>query len=241
MRLAQYIALTGLSSRRAATRLIRDARITIDGRVANHIDSISLITTTHGIQPVQHVCVDGQSLAAIEAKEYWLFNKQVGTDCRLLPDDPSSLIHLLPRQPRLYPVGRLDKDSHGLLLLTNDGYLTQQLMHPDYHHSKTYEVCLDSPFNDDFLNKMAAGVSYRSVLTKPCQTRRLSDTCFEIILTQGLNRQIRRMSQALGYKVIDLKRIAIESLQLGELPAGEMRPLTCAEESSLKGLIKHQT
>ena len=238
MRLAQYIALTGLCSRRAATRLIRDARVTIDGRVANHIDSISFIETTNGLQPIQNVCVDEQPIAEIEAKAYWIFNKQVGTDCRLLPDDPSSLIHLLPTQPRLYPVGRLDKDSHGLLLLTNDGYLTQRLMHPDFNHSKIYEVRLDRHFDDDFLKKMAAGVSYKAVTTQPCNIRRLSDDQFEIILTQGLNRQIRRMSQTLGYKVIDLKRIAIESLQLGALSEGEMRPLTDNEISALKVSIK---
>lgn len=238
MRLAQYIALTGLCSRRAATRLIRDARITIDGKIANHIDSISLIETNNELKALQDVCVDGQSVAAIEAKEYWIFNKQIGTDCRLLRNDPASLIHLLPIQPRLYPVGRLDKDSHGLLLLTNDGDLTQRLMHPDFNHRKIYQVRLERHFDDNFLEEMAAGVSYKTVTTKPCRIQRLSDDQFEIILTQGLNRQIRRMSRALGYKVIDLKRIAIESLQLGALSEGEMRPLTDNEISALKVSIK---
>ncbi|OEG74210.1 23S rRNA pseudouridine synthase F [Shewanella colwelliana] len=243
MRLAQYIALTGHCSRRAATRLIRDGRVTIAGRIANHIDQINLSLTTQELQPCAalNIMVDGLPLGPIETKQYWMLHKKVGTDCRLLAHDPTSLIHLLPKQPRLYPVGRLDKDSRGLLLLTNDGALTQSLMHPDFHHRKYYQVQVARAFDDTFLQQMAAGVSYKDVTTLPCKITRLSTDRFEIVLTQGLNRQIRRMSQALGFKVIDLKRIAIESLQLGNLTEGELRPLTYAEESSLKGLIKHQT
>lgn len=238
MRLAQYIALTGLCSRRAAARLIREGKITIDGRRANHIDSITTIETRQGMEVVQKICVEDRPIKPIEAKQYWILNKRVGTDCRLLANEPSSLIHLLPAQPRLYPVGRLDKDSHGLLLLTNDGNLTQRLLHPDYQHTKRYEVRLDRPFDDSFLHQMANGVNYKSVITLPCHTRRLGADRFEIILTQGLNRQIRRMSQALGYKVIDLKRIAIATLQLGELPKGELRPLTGDELAALTASIE---
>ena len=226
MRLAQYLALTGLCSRRAASRLIRDGRVSLGERLANHTDRVELIQTPAGKQASLSVCLDGQPLPPIADKAYWILNKAVGTDCRLLAQDPTSLLHLLPEEPRLYPVGRLDKDSRGLLLLTNDGELTQKLMHPSYAHHKRYHVRLDSPLDDHFIDHMAAGVSYKDVTTLPCRVTRLGPDSFEIILTQGLNRQIRRMSQALGYHVIDLKRVAIESLTLGELPEGEMRELT---------------
>jgi len=238
VRLAKYLALTGLCSRRAATRYIRDGLITINGRQANHIDTVTLIETADGTNCKESLLFDGNLIEGVESKQYWLFNKAVGTDCRLLPDDPDSLLHLLPVGPRLYPVGRLDKDSCGLLLLTNDGELTQKLMHPDFGHSKIYHVRVDRPFDDDFLHLMAQGVNYRDVTTLPCKMSRLSEDQFEIVLTQGLNRQIRRMSQALGYQVIDLERIKIQSLELGELNEGEMRQLTEAELTTLKAALE---
>lgn len=233
MRLAKYLALTGYCSRRAATRLIRDGHVMFNGRLANHIDSVTLIDTPDGQDCLEKIVVDGERLKAVEAKAYWLFNKAVGTDSRLLPELPNSLLHLLPKSPRLYPVGRLDKDSRGLLILTNDGELTHQLMHPDFGHSKTYHVQLDRPFDEAFLANMAAGVSYKEVTTLPCTITRLAPDRYQITLTQGLNRQIRRMSQALGYKVIDLKRISIQSLNLGDLSEGEMRPISSAEVAKL--------
>ena len=233
MRLAKYLALTGCSSRRAATRLIRDGLVRIDDRIANHVDSVTLIDTEHGQQCAETIYVNGERIAAVEAKAYWLFNKAVGTDSRLLADLPNSLLHLLPESPRLYPIGRLDKDSRGLLILTNDGELTHKLMHPDFGHAKTYHVQVDRPFDDAFLASMAAGVSYKDVTTLPCVMSRLDSDKYQITLTQGLNRQIRRMSQALGFKVIDLKRVSIQSLQLGDLPEGEMRPLSSAELTDL--------
>ncbi|RTR31591.1 pseudouridine synthase [Shewanella atlantica] len=238
IRLAKYLALTGLCSRRTATRYIRDGLITIDGRLANHIDTVTLIETPDGAFCRESLLFEGIAVAGIEPKQYWILNKSVGTDCRLLPCDPDSLVHLLPESPRLYPVGRLDKDSRGLLLLTNDGELTQKLMHPDFGHTKTYRVRVDRPYEDEFLHQMAQGVSYKDVTTLACKMSRLSADRFEIVLTQGLNRQIRRMSQALGYKVIDLKRIKIQSLELGTLNEGEMRPLTEAEISTLRSALE---
>ncbi len=237
MRLAKYLALSGYCSRRAATRLIRDAKVIIDGRVANHIDTVTLLDIATGQASQEKIVVEGTLVTAVEAKAYWLFNKAVGTDCRLLPERSDSLIHLLPKEPRLYPVGRLDKDSHGLLLLTNDGELTHQLMHPDFGHRKTYHVQVDRPFDAVFLAKMAAGVSYKDVTTLPCTITRMAADRYEIILTQGLNRQIRRMSQSLGYKVIDLKRVSIQSLQLGNLASDEMRSLSSAELTALRASL----
>lgn len=235
MRLAKYLAQTGLCSRRAATRYIRDGQITIDGRLANHIDTVTLIELSDTASCLEILMFDGKLITGIELKQYWILHKAVGTDSRLLIDDPASLLHLLPSAPRLYPVGRLDKDSRGLLLLTNDGELTQKLMHPDFGHSKIYHVRVDRAFGDDFLHLMAQGVSYRDVTTNPCSMTRLADDQFEIILTQGLNRQIRRMSQALGFKVIDLKRVQLQTLALGDLGEGEMRPLSADEVAALQG------
>ncbi|PKG56380.1 MULTISPECIES: RNA pseudouridine synthase [unclassified Shewanella] len=237
MRLAKYLALTGCCSRRAATRLIRDGHVMIDSRLANHIDTVTLLETPDGLRCQEQLLVNGKLIAAVEAKAYWLFNKAVGTDSRLLADLPNSLWHLLPESPRLYPVGRLDKDSRGLLMLTNDGELAHQLMHPDFGHCKTYHVTVDRHFSDEFLLQMAAGVSYKDVTTLPCNMSRLTDDSYQIVLTQGLNRQIRRMSQALGYKVIDLKRISIQSLSLADLAEGKMRQLTEAELSQLKASL----
>jgi len=234
LRLAKYLAMTGLCSRRAATRYIRDERIGIDGRLANHIDTVSLIETSDGLECVEEVSFNGKKLRPVEPKQYWILNKAIGTDCRLLADDPNSLIHLLPPGVRLYPVGRLDKDSCGLLLLTNDGELTQKLMHPDFGHSKTYRVRVERRYCNDFLIQMAQGVNYKDITTLPCSMARLSQDEFEIVLSQGLNRQIRRMSLACGYKVIELQRIAIQGLALGNLNTGEMRPLTPTELTALK-------
>lgn len=236
MRLAKYLAQCGIGSRREACRMIEAGRISLNGRIAKHTDPVRLDAAS---QCLDHITCDGSPITAAEPLAYWIMNKAVGTDCRLLMQDKTSLIHWLPKTLRLYPVGRLDKDSRGLLLLTNDGALSHRLMHPSFAHQKTYHVCLDRPFTDDFIAHMASGVRYNHVQTLPCQVRRLSAVSFEIVLTQGLNRQIRRMAQALGYQVIDLERIALMTLDLrklaqGELAAGHLRPLTIAEITTLK-------
>lgn len=239
MRLAKYLAQCGIGSRREACRLIEAGRITLNGGIARHTDPICLDESLHCLDSIEF---DGKPITKTETLAYWVLNKAVGTDCRLLEQDETSLIHLLPKAPRLYPVGRLDKDSRGLLLLTNDGELTHKLMHPSFAHSKTYHVRLDRPFTDDFVEQMASGVRYKDLQTLPCQVRRLSSDSFEIVLTQGLNRQIRRMSKALGYRVIDLERVAIMALNLrklalGELQEGQMRPLTESEIAALKAVL----
>ncbi|WP_298771874.1 pseudouridine synthase [uncultured Shewanella sp.] len=237
IRLAKYLAMTGLCSRRAATRHIRDGRITLNAKLANHVDTVTL-NENEPLAPIDDIILfDNRLIPCIEAKSYWLLHKAVGTDSRLLQDDPSSLLHLLPQSPRLYPVGRLDKDSRGLLLLTNDGTLTHQLLHPSFKHKKTYQVRLNKTFDDTFLNAMAKGVQYKSITTQPCTINRLNEDHFKIVLTQGLNRQIRRMCQTLGYRVIDLKRIAMEGLTLGPLPEGEKRELTQTEITELLSAI----
>ncbi|MBB1269047.1 23S rRNA pseudouridine(2604) synthase RluF [Shewanella sp. SR44-3] len=235
MRLAQYLAKCGVASRRQASRLIEAGRVALDGRQALHTDTVEADNPPH-------LLVDGSRVEP-ETKAYYLYHKPVGVDCRLLPQDPTSLIHRLPKDaPRLYPAGRLDKDSRGLLLLTNDGDLTHKLMHPDFHHHKTYNVQANKPISDDDIKALSCGVKYADVLTRACEARRLSADRFEIILTQGLNRQIRRMCQALGYKVIDLQRTAIMKLELnskefGEVAENKMRPLEAAELKALLSIL----
>jgi 16S rRNA pseudouridine516 synthase len=231
MRLAQYLAQCGIASRRQASRLIEAGRVQLNGHIASHNDRVNEQNTST-------LLLDGKAIAMPETKVYLLYHKPVGVDCRLLADDPASLIHLLPSEPRLYPAGRLDKDSRGLLLLTNDGELTHKLIHPDFYHHKTYQVQVNKPIIDADILSLSRGVAYADVLTRCCEVRRLADDKFEIILTQGLNRQIRRMCQALGYKVIDLQRTAIMNLELhskefGALAENKMRPLEAAELKSL--------
>jgi 16S rRNA pseudouridine516 synthase len=234
VRLAHYLAQCGIASRRQASRLIEAGRVELDGRLALHTDTVVADNPPH-------LLVDGCRVEP-ETKAYYLYHKPVGVDCRLLPQDPTSLIHRLPSAPRLYPAGRLDKDSRGLLLLTNDGELTHKLMHPDFHHQKIYQVQVNQPLQDDDLQALSAGVSYADVLTRRCEVRRLAYDKFEIILTQGLNRQIRRMCQALGYKVIDLQRTGVMNLELnstefGEVAENNMRPLEAAELKSLLSIL----
>ncbi|GGP48507.1 23S rRNA pseudouridine(2604) synthase RluF [Shewanella saliphila] len=229
VRISHYLALCGVASRRQASRLIERGYVTINQQRANHSDRVDSSTSLN-------ICVDGQPVLPPQEKQYWLYHKPVGIDCRLLINDPNSLLHLLPTSPRLYPAGRLDKDSRGLLLLTNDGELTQTLMHPEFHHSKTYVVQVDKPLTDEFLNDMAQGVSYAKVQTRPCTIALVNSTTFEIVLTQGLNRQIRRMCQALGFKVIDLQRTKLMEVCLDDLPEKTMRPVSAAELLSLQQL-----
>ena len=231
IRLSHYLAECGVASRRQSARLIDTGRVCINGQLAKHTDRVKLTE-------VVIILVDGKPILAMQDKQYWLYHKPVGIDCRLLTDDPCSLLHVLPESLRLYPAGRLDKDSRGLLLLTNDGQLTQRLMHPDFYHSKTYVVQVNKPINESFLLLMAQGVHYGDVKTRPCVIRPLSaaedEDKFEIVLTQGLNRQIRRMCQALGYKVIDLLRTQLMDVCLGDLAEKTMRPVTAAELLSLQ-------
>ena len=216
IRLAKYLADHGLCSRRAASRLIDEGRVLVNQRPANHIDHVD---------EEDSIQVDGQPFRAATEKHYLLYHKPVGIDCNLNPEKADSLYHLLQQFPvRLYPVGRLDKDSCGLVLLTNDGELTQRLLHPDFYHEKTYQVTVDKALTTQALAQLASGVSWtvgpHTYQSRPCQLTQLSSNRFEIVLTQGLNRQIRYMCRSVGLKVVQLKRIQLAQFKLGELPEG---------------------
>ena len=224
-RLALLIAQSGLCSRRAASRLITAGRVSVNGEPASH--------TLH-LPDASSICVDGKPLPTQAKLSYYLYHKPVGIDCNIRPEDPSSIAAVLHGLPaRLYPVGRLDKDSRGLLLLTNDGALTHRLLHPGAKQAKTYWVEVDKPLRADFSARFAAGISWQvgphQYQALPCQARPLGTSRFEVILYEGQNRQIRYMCRELGYRVQDLRRVAIGKLALGSLAAGELRPLTAAE------------
>ncbi|WP_372627486.1 pseudouridine synthase [Arsukibacterium sp.] len=232
LRLAKWIAHSGYCSRRAASRLISDNRVSLNGRPASHTD---LVCGTDTIK------IDDTLLNDLPARCYLMYHKPVGIDCNNRPDDPTSLYQILKTLPqRLFAVGRLDKDSSGLLLLTNDGELCQRLLHPNYYHNKTYLVATDKAINADFIRQMATGVSWQlgqnHYQSRPCNVEARGPQQFEIVLTQGLHRQIRYMCKALGYRVSALKRIMIGTVLLGDLAAGQYRELN---QQEIRDLQKH--
>lgn len=228
-RLAKYIAICGHCSRRAAERLITQGRVSVNGAVGKHTDTVSSDDV---------VIIDQLALAQASTLLYLVYHKPVGVDCNNRPEDPSSLYHLLRTLPqRVFAVGRLDKDSSGLLLLTNDGALCQQLMHPSFYHEKAYQVQTDKPITPMQLEQLASGVSWRLGTTqyqsRPCKVIPLTEASFDITLTQGLHRQIRYMCKAVGLKVIKLQRYRIHNLLLGDLAEGELRRLSDDELTAL--------
>lgn len=230
MRLARYIAQCGVCSRRNASRLIESQRVIVNGEVADHLTFI---------RGGEQVLLDGERID-VSRHAYYLYHKPVGIDCNLDVMDPASLIHHLPiADGRLFPVGRLDKDSCGLLLLTNNGELTNQLLAPEFKKPKCYVVSVKVSYenqqrgrlrlDESFIKGMNQPIIIKGRETLPCEIVLLSDLCFEITLTQGLNRQIRRMCANQGFNVIALKRISFAGLQLGELTQGQYRELTLEE------------
>ncbi|WP_214000882.1 pseudouridine synthase [Arsukibacterium sp.] len=229
-RLAKWIAQSGHCSRRAAERLITAGRVHVNGMAARHPDLVD---------NSDRILIDDIRLIAQPARCYILYHKPVGIDCNNRPNDPASLHQLLKTLPlRLFAVGRLDKDSSGMLLLTNDGALSQRLLHPDHYHSKTYLVTTDKTVTPEFLQQMASGVSWtlgkNHYQSRPCQVNARGPQQFEITLTQGLHRQIRYMCKALGYRVLTLQRTAIGALPLGELAMDQYRELENDEVSALQ-------
>jgi len=223
-RLNKFIADSGYCSRREADRLITEGRVLIDGRVGVLGDKVL---------PGTVVLVDGQSLTGDGEKVYLLLNKPVGIVCTVDPREPMNVVDYLNYPIRIFPVGRLDKDSHGLLLLTSDGEIVNRLLRAAGGHEKEYEVEVDRPVTREFLEGMMKGVPILDTVTLPCKIRRTGDRSFNIIIVQGLNRQIRRMCEYFGYNVKSLRRIRIMNLKLGNLKPGQWREVTKAEFDEL--------
>jgi len=219
-RLNKFIADSGYCSRREADRLIQEGRVRLDGRVGVLGDRV---------QPGMAVTVDGKPLTGEGEKVYLLLNKPRGIVCTADPREPMNVVDYLGYPSRIFPVGRLDKDSEGLLLLTSDGEIVNLLLRAAGGHEKEYEVNIDRPVTPEFVRRMSEGVPILDTVTLPCRVRRTGERSFNIILVQGLNRQIRRMCEALGANVTHLRRIRIMNLRLGRLQPGQWRELNKEE------------
>ena len=225
-RLNKFVADSGYCSRREADRLIAEGRVQVDGRPGALGDRVL---------PGMRVTVDGQSLSGRGEKVYIALNKPAGVVCTTDPREPMNVVDYLDYPIRIFPVGRLDKDSEGLLLMTSDGEIINRILRAAGGHEKEYEVEIDRPVTKEFVEKMAEGVPILDTVTLPCRVRRTGEKSFNIILVQGLNRQIRRMCEALGCNVVRLRRIRIMNIRLGAMRPGQWRELS---EEELSGLME---
>lgn len=232
MRLNKYLSEAGICSRREADRLIMSGVVTVDGKRAEP-----------GMQVSEEniVKVGKKQIKSREEKVVLAVNKPVGIVCTEDMREKKNIIRFLNYPVRVTYAGRLDKDSEGLLIMTNDGDLINHMMRARYQHEKEYKVTVDKPVTDDFLEKMRSGVRIKdkeknlNAVTRPCEVEKIGKYTFSIILTQGLNRQIRRMCDALGYKVVKLIRVRIMNIELQGLKSGSYRKLTKQE---LEGLYE---
>lgn len=226
IRLNKYLSESGICSRREADRLIEAGKVLVDGSVA---------AMGMKIRPDQKVVCNGVPVGEKDRPVLLAVNKPRGIVCTTSTKDRAeNIVELLQYPIRIYPVGRLDKESEGLLLMTNQGELMDQILRARNGHEKEYRVTVDRPVTEEFLTRMAAGVPILDTVTRPCKVKRLGEREFGIILTQGLNRQIRRMCEALGYRVTRLCRIRIMNLTLGSLKPGAYREVSGDELSELK-------
>jgi 23S rRNA pseudouridine2604 synthase len=226
VRLNKYISETGVCSRREADKWIEAGRVTLNGQPA------SLGTQ---VATGDEVRVDGDSIGVKKKQVYIALNKPVGIICTTEAHIEDNIIDHVGFPERIFPVGRLDRDSEGLILLTNNGDIVNEILRSENNHEKEYLVTVDRPITDLSLRMLADGVKIMGEMTKPSKVARVNAQSFRIILTQGLNRQIRRMCSALGYKAQRLQRVRIMSIQLGNLRPGQWRHLTAAEVAGLMG------
>lgn len=237
MRVNKYISEAGICSRREADDLLLAGRVTINGEV---------VSTGAKALDGDEVCVDGEIvkarvLAATPAAKravYIALNKPAGITCTTDHTVSGNIVDFDDHQQRVFPIGRLNKDSEGLILLTSNGDIVNEILRAENNHEKEYLVAVNKPVTDEFLAAMATGVRIHGQMTKPCRTRKIAKFGFAIALTQGLNRQIRLMAAAFGYRVTQLRRVRVINVKLGYLKPGQWRNLTDAE---LKGLLPHRT
>jgi 23S rRNA pseudouridine2604 synthase len=225
MRLNKYLAETGACSRREADQWIEAGRVTVNGVRA------VLGTQVEGSDDVR---VDGQTLRPKPKRVYLALNKPIGIECTTDRDVPGNIVDFVGYPERIFPIGRLDKDSEGLILLTNDGDIVNTVLRAEHEHEKEYIVAVDRPLTPAFLAGMASGVPILDTVTNPCKVTQVGRNTFRIVLTQGLNRQIRRMCEHFDYRVRRLQRVRVMHVHLGSLPVGRWRELTATE---LRGLL----
>ncbi|MFR3138103.1 MAG: pseudouridine synthase [Lachnospira pectinoschiza] len=228
MRINKYLSAKGVCSRREADRLLEAGRITVDGTVAEcgqQVDDNNII------------CIDGSKISNDKPEDILIaFNKPVGIVCTTTNNQGNNnIVDYIGYSERIYPIGRLDKESDGLILLTNNGEITDRILRSVNGHEKEYIVKVNKNITKNFLDKMSAGVYLKelNVKTKQCRIYKVNSNTFRIVLTQGLNRQIRRMCQELGYKVEKLTRIRVMNIELGDIACGEYRVVEGAEKEKL--------
>jgi 23S rRNA pseudouridine2604 synthase len=224
MRLNKYISDTGITSRRDADTWIDAGRVTINGVVA---------TLGMQVNDGDDVRVDGRELNVKPRDVYIVLNKPAGITCTTEREVTGNIIDFVAHTQRIFPIGRLDKDSEGLILLTNNGDIVNRILRAENAHDKEYIVTVDKPITALFLSSMAEGVRILGTVTRPCRTKQLGQNVFGIILTQGLNRQIRRMCAVFSYRVRRLQRTRIMHIELGDLKSGQWRDLTYVETQQL--------
>ena len=227
MRLNKYLSETGMCSRREADALIDQGRVTINGKRAELGTQVA---------DGDEVRVDNRVVGGHKKKRriYICLNKPVGITCTTERDVKDNIVDFIGHEERIFPIGRLDKESEGLILLTNNGDIVNEILRSENNHEKEYLVTVDKPVTDAFLTGMAGGVRILDTQTNPCKVSRVGKYAFRIILTQGLNRQIRRMCEVFGYDVRRLQRVRIVNIKLGGLKVGRWRNLN---EAELRGLL----
>lgn len=228
-RLNKFISNSGYCSRREADRIIESGNVTINGKRAE---------LGARVLPRQKVLVNGHLIVHDIEPVYIALNKPVGIVSTTDRTDPDNVIDFVAHEHRIFPIGRLDKDSQGLLLLTNDGDIVNKILRAGNNHEKEYIVTVDRPFDDTFLQGMANGVPIFDRVTKKCKLERVNDYTFKITMTQGLNRQIRRMCEYFSYSVVKLERVKVLNIELGKIGQGNWRDLTHAELNTLFDLLE---
>ncbi len=231
IRINKFLTEAGYCSRREADRLIEANRVTVNKKVPELGTKIPRTAEVH---------VDGERIR-LQSKDkfvYIAFNKPVGIVCTTdTRKERDNIIDFIGHKERIFPIGRLDKPSEGLIFLTSDGDIVNKILRADNNHEKEYIVTVNRPFDDRFIHRMSNGIPILGTKTKKCKVERISKNKFRIVLTQGLNRQIRRMCEYLGYDVVKLKRIRIMNVSL-DVPVGSWRDLTPAEMKTINTLVK---
>lgn len=228
MRINKFISDTGICSRREADKLIGQGRVSINGETA---------LMGSKVHPEDSVKIDGKPLKQKEKTLYIAFNKPVGVICTTDRRVRDNIVDYIRHPKRIFPVGRLDRDSEGLILLTNDGDIVNKILRAGNNHEKEYVVTVDRPVTSEFIQAMGSGVRILGTITKRCRLEKLSQNAFRIVLTEGMNRQIRRMCEAFGYRVVRLKRVRIMNISLKDLPTGKWRYLTRDEITLISSLV----
>ena len=227
IRLNKFLSDAGYCSRREADRLVEQGVVKVNGKTAVMGQKVTINDS---------IMVKGKNISREEEQILIALNKPVGIECTTDLNNPDNIVDFINFDQRIYPIGRLDKNSQGLILLTNDGSIVNNILKGSNYHEKEYVVTVDKPVTDDFIKKMSTGVRILDQVTRPCKVAKVKKHVFNIVLTQGLNRQIRRMCGELGYNVQKLKRIRIMNIELGNLPVGQYRKVT---DSELKELMRN--